>query len=125
MRTAVITILLVDDLVTTRRGLRMALDLEPDMAVVGEAEDGVQALALVEQLNPDVVVVDAEMPRMDGIELLATLRGRGADIGSVVLSIHDDPVTRDKAKEAGAGKFVGKHEGYPALAAAIREVGRR
>ena len=120
-----ITILLVDDLATTRRGLRMALELESDLAVVGEAGDGARALELIERLAPDVLVVDAAMPRMDGVELLAVLRGRGVDIGSVVLSIHDDPVTRARATEAGADRFVGKHEGYPALVAAIRAVGRR
>ena len=120
-----ITILLVDDLATTRRGLRMALDLEPDLAVVGEAGDGVQALELIDRLTPDMVVVDAAMPRMDGMELLAVLLGRGVDIGSVVLSIHDDPVTRARAKEAGADRFVGKHEGFAVLVAAIRAVGRR
>jgi DNA-binding NarL/FixJ family response regulator len=121
----VITILLVDDLATTRRGLRMALDLESDLAIVGEAEDGAQALELIERLTPDIVVVDAEMPRLDGIEMLRVLRERGVDIGSIVLSIHDDPVTRARAKEAGAARFVGKHEGYSALVAAIRALGQR
>jgi CheY-like chemotaxis protein len=70
-----IRLLLVDDQPAVRRGLRMRLALEADFLVAGEAEDGVSALALMSELHPDVVVMDAQMPRMDGIIATVALRG--------------------------------------------------
>lgn len=119
---SVITLLLVDDLAATRQGLRMLLALEPDLVVVGEAADGGDALALIDDLAPDVVLMDTEMPGMDGITAIQQLRARGSRAAILVHSIHDDPVTRARAAAAGATAFVGKHEGSPALLAAIRAV---
>ena len=66
-----ITVLLVDDHFSVRRTLRMELELEPDMRVLGEAEDGIEALAQASRLHPQVVVMDVKMPRMDGITATA------------------------------------------------------
>ena len=70
----IITVLLVDDQPTVRHGLRMRLELEPDIIVVGEAGDGAAALDMTTALHPDVVVMDVEMPEMDGITACAALR---------------------------------------------------
>ncbi|MCC6791957.1 MAG: response regulator transcription factor [Thermomicrobiales bacterium] len=121
---AVITLVLVDDLPATRQGLRMLMALEPDLTVVGEAGDGVEALALIETVRPDVVVMDTAMPGMDGIAATRLLQERGSSTAVIVHSIHDDPITRAAAAAAGAVTFVGKHEGYPALLAAIRDTAR-
>lgn len=115
-----IKIVLVDDLMATRQGLRMLLELEPDVIVVGEAGDGAEALELVDRVRPDVIVLDAEMPRMDGIAAIEALRERGDGVVTVVHSIHDDAATRARAAAAGAAAFVSKHEGYPVLLGTIR-----
>jgi DNA-binding NarL/FixJ family response regulator len=119
----VIRLLLVDDQPGTRRGLRMRLELEPDVTVVGEAADGAAALRLAGELNPDVVVMDVAMPIMDGITATKALR-RSPLSGScavVILSLYDDAVTQARAREAGAVAFVGKHRMDEPLLTAIRE----
>lgn len=114
-----IRILLVDDQSTIRRGLRMSLGLETDFHVVGEAADGVEALKLARDLKPDVVVMDVEMPNMDGLTAAEKLHGVVPATAVVILSLHDGLVTRARAQEAEA-QFVAKHEGVGALIAAIR-----
>lgn len=114
-----IRILLVDDQPRIRQGLRMSLCLEPDCAVVGEADDGLAALQLAPTLRPDVVVMDIEMPGMDGVTAATRLRTAAPHSAVVFLSLHDDLQTRTRALTAGAA-FVGKHEDCRALPAAIR-----
>ena len=115
-----IKLLLADDQLSVRRGLRMRLALEPDVTVIGEAENGAQTLALVPTLHPDVVLMDVKMPVMDGIAVTTALRGVAPRSAVVVLSLHDDAVTRARAEAAGAVAFVGKHEPADRLLAAIR-----
>jgi DNA-binding NarL/FixJ family response regulator len=117
----VIRILLVDDQPSVRRGLRMRLALEPDVTVVGEADDGAQALDLVSQLHPDVVVMDLEMPGMDGMTATAALHSSSTGPPVVILSLYDDAETRRQALDAGAAGFVGKCEAGQALLTAIRQ----
>jgi DNA-binding NarL/FixJ family response regulator len=118
-----INLLLVDDQVQVRRGLRMRLALERDMAVVGEAGDGTTAVALALACEPDVVVMDLEMPGMDGIEATQRITEAGA-CPVVVLSIHDSAADRLAARRAGAAAFVAKAEPAENLLAAIRNVAR-
>jgi DNA-binding NarL/FixJ family response regulator len=117
------TLLLVDDDPRLRRGLRMRLELEPDLVVVGEANDGVEAVRQAVATTPDVVVMDVEMPAMDGIAAIAALRARAPRSAIVVLSIHDDANTRERALAAGASAFVAKHEADGVLLSAIRDAG--
>ncbi len=116
-----ITILLVDDQPSVRLGLRMRLALEWDMTVVGEASDGAAVPALVTALHPDVVVMDIEMPGMDGITATRMVRSIAPRCAVVVLTLYDDAAIRSKAFSAGAAAFVGKHEASEALPAAIRQ----
>src|SRR5438552_9865024 len=97
-----IKLLLVDDQPIVRQGLRMRLMLEPDITVVGEASSGEQALVLVESLAPDIVLMDVEMPAMDGIAATAAMRTSTSQSAVVMLSIHDDVQTRARARAAGA-----------------------
>ena len=120
-----ITILLVDDQPAVRRGLRMRLALEPDVTVVGEADDGAAAVDLATTLDPDVIVMDVEMPGMDGITACATLHDRAQRSTVVVLTLYDDSSTRDRALAAGAAAFVGKGEAAERLPVAIREAASR
>jgi DNA-binding NarL/FixJ family response regulator len=115
-----IRLLLVDDEPTVRRGLRMRLELEPDVEVVGEAGNGVSAVELAAELAPSVVLMDVEMPVMDGISATQEISARTPGAAVVVLSIHDDRATIERARQAGAASFVAKAEMDAALLVAIR-----
>jgi DNA-binding NarL/FixJ family response regulator len=115
----------VDDEFLVRQGLRMRLSMEPDMAIVGEAADGRSAVEAVPALAPDVVLMDVRMPVLDGIATTAALREAAPSSAVVVLSMQDDPATRERAMQAGAAAFVAKHQIERALTSAIRSVARR
>ncbi len=116
-----IRLVLVDDQPSVRQGLRMRLTLEPDITVVGEASNGREAMTLVQQLAPDIVLMDVQMPEMDGIEATAVLRASTPQSAVVMLSISDDVSTRTRAHVAGAAAFVHKSGAIEVLVAAIRQ----
>lgn len=116
-----IRMLLVDDQAVVRRALRGRFHLEPDLEVVGEASTGSEALSLAQALMPDVVLMDIEMPEMDGIEAAAALRRLVPQSAVVILSIYDDVHTRGRAQAAGAVAFVEKRGATDALLSAIRQ----
>ena len=116
-----IRLVLVDDQPSVRQGLRMRLSVEPDMMVVGEAGTGREALTLVQQLAPDIVLMDVEMPVMDGIEAAAVMNASIPQSAVVMLSIHDDVSTRARAHAAGAAAFVTKSGAIEVLVATIRQ----
>ena len=120
-----IRVLLVDDQPVVRRGLRVRFQLEPDMQVIGEASTGSEALTLAQILTPDVVLMDIEMPDMDGIEATVALRTVVPQSIVVILSIHTDRQTRMKAQAAGAVAFVEKRGTTDILLAAIRQAAGR
>jgi DNA-binding NarL/FixJ family response regulator len=105
-----IRILLADDQTNVRKGLRMRLDLEPGLSVVGEAADGATAVALARSLSPDVILMDVEMPGMDGIAAAEQVCKEAPGCCVIVLTIHDDAKTRERATKAGAAAFVSKHQ---------------
>ena len=115
-----IRVLLVDDQVVVRRGLRVLFHLEPDLEVVGEASSGSEALALAQTLTPDVVLMDLAMPGMDGIEATAALCMVVPQSAVVILSISDDAQTHARAQAAGAVAFVEKRGATETLLSAIR-----
>jgi len=116
-----IRVLLVDDQSNVRIGLKMLLALEPDMRVVGEAQSGVEAIASAAARQADVIVMDYEMPGLNGIESIEALHRNGVDAAVVLLSLHDDIAIRTRAVIAGAHNFVTKHESAARLTAAIRD----
>lgn len=120
--THMIKILLVDDQIMVRRGLRMRLALEPDMEVVGEANNGREALDLSWKLFPDVIVMDIEMPELDGITTLQLLRDSLPGCPVIILTLHDDSQNRSRALTLGAKAFVSKQGGAALLIDAIRKV---
>lgn len=122
--TAPIRVVLVDDQDLVRAGLRLVLQSEPDIAVVGEAADGVQGVRLAQTIRPDVVVMDVRMPLMDGVE--ATRRLAGADVADplavLVLTTYDLDEDVLEAIRAGARGFLLKHAAAEDLVEAIRTI---
>jgi DNA-binding NarL/FixJ family response regulator len=112
----------VDDVAHVRDGLRTVLRLMEDIEVVGEAGNGLEAVQLAEQLSPDVVVMDLEMPGLDGFETTRQIKDRHLAQRVVVLTIHAHDHARERAASAGADAFVDKGTGFATLVAAIRQV---
>jgi DNA-binding NarL/FixJ family response regulator len=119
-----IRVLLVDDQAVIRQAVSSWLGIEPDVAVIGEAESGEAALTLVSELHPDVVLMDIDMPMMDGIATTAALQNIAPESAVVILSMHDDSSVRARAQEAGAVGFVSKHQALDELVDAIRHAAR-
>jgi DNA-binding NarL/FixJ family response regulator len=90
MREKPIRVLLVDDQVLMRRGLRKLLEVEDGIEVVGEAADGVEALQIIPDAKPNVALVDARMPKMDGVELIRRLSEEHPRVAAIVLTTFDD-----------------------------------
>lgn len=115
-----IRLLLVDDHVVVRQGLRMVLSLEPDLEIIGEANNGQEALGLVKKLNPQVVLMDLLMPVMDGVSAIRAVKKDYPDIEVVALtSVLEDRLVID-AVEAGAAGYLLKESGPEELIEAIR-----
>lgn len=115
-----IRVLIVDDDTNVRRGLQLCLSAEPDIHIIGEAVDGQGAVRQALALHPDVVVMDVEMPRHNGLVATIALRSQYPAAAVVMLSMHDDSATRAQAFAAGAAAFISKHDAADKLLAAIR-----
>ena len=113
-------VLLADDHTLIRAGLRMVVDAEPDLMVVGEADDGRQALAMTQTLKPDVVVMDIGMPSLNGIEASRQIHATLPDTRIVMLSMHSDEGYVLRALKAGAKAYLLKDSAEADLARAIR-----
>ena len=99
-------VIIADDHTVVRQGIRGVLEEVEGLEVVAEAADGEQALTLVEEHRPDVVVLDVTMPGKTGLEVARELRERGSDARVLVLSMHDDPEYVLQAVRAGADGYV-------------------
>ena len=117
-----IRVAIADDHAVVRQGLRTFLELQDDMEVVGEAEDGEAAVALVQETEPDVVLLDLVMPRVDGIEATRRIRERSPSTRILVLTSFADDHTVLPAVRAGAAGYLLKDVQPPDLARAIRTV---
>ena len=117
-----IRVLVVDDHTLLRDGICALLDLVPDIEVVGEAGNGREALDRVRELRPDVVLMDIEMPIMDGLEASRRMHARYPAIKVLILSQYDDADHVLDAVEAGVQGFVDKTAASAQLAASIRSV---
>lgn len=116
-----IRLLLVDDEPAILKGLRMRLAAEPDVTVIGEAADGETALVLAPTLLPDVVLMDFEMPRMDGIATTEALHTICPKAAVIILTIRDDAAAQACAEDAGVSAFITKRGSMDELLAAIRQ----
>lgn len=117
---ASIRVLLADDHTIVRQGVRLCLEAMGDLDVVAEAADGREAVALAEELRPDVVVMDLTMPGLSGIEAIRQIKERCPEIEVVVLSVHESEPYVEQALRAGAAGYVLKRNAATELAAAVR-----
>lgn len=122
-----VTILLADDHQIVRQGLRALLDAEPDFSVIGEAADGLEASLLVEQLKPDVLVLDLAIPGLNGLEVTKRVRQNAPRTRVVILSMHANEGYVLQALKNGAVAYVLKKANVSELVRAVREAiaGRR
>jgi len=111
-------VLLVEDSVETRGALRELLEAQGIM-IVGEAADGATGIALAKELEPDVVLMDVQMPGMGGIEATAVIAGSLPDLHVIVLTTFDDELVRRQADEAGATAYLVKGVSPDVIADAI------
>jgi DNA-binding NarL/FixJ family response regulator len=121
-RTAEIRVLLVDDHAIERQGVRALLDAQPDIAVVAEAGDGLEALPLVGSSRPHLVITETIMPRMNGLELTGQILRRYPDLKVLVLTRNDREDCVLRLIQAGAGGYLLKTVDRGELVAAVRAV---
>jgi two-component system, NarL family, response regulator NreC len=122
-----ITILLADDHETVRHGLKLLIEAQEDMTVVGEAGDGAAAVALAEARHPDVVILDLSMPQVNGLEGARLMKERAPSTSIVALTRHDDEAYVAELFRAGALGYVLKQSASSELLRAVRSaaVGER
>ena len=120
--TARTRVLLADDHAILRAGLAMLVRAQPDLEVVAEAGDGIEALEKIRKVKPDVVILDLTMPRMNGFEALREIVHESPDTKVLVLTMHDDPAYGRALLAAGALGYVTKKAADRELLTAIRAV---
>lgn len=115
-------ILLVDDHAVLRSGMRHLIEAEPDMEVVGEAEDGAAVEGMVARLEPDIVVMDLSMPQMSGVDAIRSLKARNAECKVLVLTVQEDRSYVRELLEAGALGYMLKRAAAEELIHALRAI---
>lgn len=115
-------ILLADDHAVLRSGLRLLLEVQPDLKVIGEAGDGREALALTQALQPDLILLDLAMPGLGGMEALPLLRKAAPGARILILTMHDDEGYLRQALRNGASGYVLKKAADGELLSAVRAV---
>ena len=119
-RTAPARVLIADDHELVRDGFRRMLDYEEDLEVVGEARDGREAVELCRRLEPDLVLMDVRMPKMDGLEATRAIKARQPAVGVLVITTYDNPDYLLEAIKAGAAGYVLKDAPNRQLTNAMR-----
>lgn len=117
-----IRLLLADDHAIVRAGIRQFLEAEADIDIVAEASDGEEALTLIEQYHPDVVVLDIQMPKMTGIEITRWVRANLPDVGVLILTAYDDEPYVLSVLQAGANGYILKTASPDEILKSVREV---
>jgi len=117
-------VVIVDDHTLVRDGIKWMLVNEPSIEIGGEASDGVELLAMLDDVEADVVLLDIRMPTMSGLDVLTALKEREAAPPVLVLSMYDDPALVQQAIALGAAGYIKKNAGRDELIRAIQTVGR-
>lgn len=117
-----INVVLADDHVLVRKGIRAMLETEKDIAVVGEAGDGSEALEIAKQLRPDLLILDVRMPTMTGLEAAAKLRQYAPNTKAVILSMHDSEEYVLQSLEAGAHGYLLKDTDRDEFVKALKQI---
>ncbi len=120
----VVRVLLAEDHHLVRQGLRALLEREPDIEIVGEAADGLEALRLIKDIRPDIVVMDITMPGLNGLEVLRRVRQRLPEVRVLMLSVHEGGEYILRALQAGASGYLLKRSLGAELLLAIRAAQR-
>jgi DNA-binding NarL/FixJ family response regulator len=113
------TVLIADDMPQVRQDLRLLLQLTSELEVVGEAANGQEAIRQAEILHPDVVIMDVEMPILDGFQATLQIKQRNLAKRVVILSVHSEPEDETRAMQAGADAFIQKGAPYTTLIQSI------
>lgn len=121
-KTAKIRLVVADDHAILRSGLRMLINAQPDMEVVGEAQDGVEAVQAIQKENPDVAILDVTMPRSGGLDAIKEIMARNRSTRVLLLTMHEEPAYLRTALAAGAAGYVLKKSVDADLLSAIRAV---
>jgi DNA-binding NarL/FixJ family response regulator len=117
-----VRVLLVDDQTLIRQGIRLLLEIEPDIQVVGQAANGSEAIQQVEILHPDVVLMDVRMPGMDGVAATRELGTRFPEVKVIILTTFEDDETVFEGLKAGARGYLLKDISSEEMAEAVRKV---
>jgi len=117
-----IRVVLADDHPVVRSGIRSLLERAVDVSIVGEASTGSEALRLVEEMHPDVLLLDMELPDVKGVEVAQQLKRAGSTVKILVLSAHDDPAYIRELFESGAAGYLVKEEAPETIVEAVRGV---
>lgn len=116
-----IRILIVEDNAKVRSGLRAALELDDSIQVSGETGSGLEGIELAGRLHPDIVLMDLEMPGIDGYEATRQIKKQGSAGRVIILSVHSYPAARERAENAGADAFIVKGTGIEEMIAIIQK----
>jgi DNA-binding NarL/FixJ family response regulator len=115
-------VFIVDDHPIVRQGLAALINTEPDLAVCGDAEDSASALRRIEELSPDLAVIDISLNGPDGLDLLKSVRARDVNLPVLILSMLDESLYAERALHAGANGYIMKQEATERLLVAIRRI---
>lgn len=116
-----IKVMLVDDHDMVRRGLRQLIEKQEDLMILAEASDGEEAINLARKMNPDIIVMDVNMPVLDGIEATQKIKSDMPDVQIIGLSLHDSQEVKEDMHSAGASAYLTKNEAFETLCATIRK----
>ena len=117
-----IRVILADDHAVVRQGIRQFLESAPDIQIVAEAKDGEEAVALIQQFQPDVAVLDIQMPKLNGIEVARQIRANRWPVGILILTSYDDDPFISAMLKAGANGYVLKTASPQEIICAVRDV---
>jgi DNA-binding NarL/FixJ family response regulator len=117
-------VVLAEDHPKVRAGIRTLLEKASDIEIVGEAGDGEEALRLIDSLSPDVLLLDVEMPLMNGIEVARRLKEEGSPVRILVLSAYNDRQYVHKMMESGVAGYLTKEEAPDKIVRAVRGLAR-